>query len=147
MKIRNYIIIIFLVHLFSLISSMPIIVYGEHPYVGGYFNGNTVKAYDVIMAVNFPLLFLDIIPENEWIGGVLSVAGGHPDVTGHVYQAGIVVDSSGTVYWAPQIWLGNNLKWYFSKNVGEYNYITWYVEIYGLKMDMLTLKYLFMIHL
>lgn len=84
------------------------------------------------MGVNFPVLHLDVIPENNWISPVLSVAGGNPTVSGYIYQTGIAVSRDGSVFWAPQIWYGTTNKWFKTIRAGSYNYIAWYLEIFGI---------------
>ncbi len=47
------------------------------PYIGGYLKGSAVTASKVLDAVNFAGTKPSEIPDDKWLGGVLSVAGGN----------------------------------------------------------------------
>lgn len=102
------------------------------PYVGGYFRSGKLTTQKVIMGANFPVLFLDVIPQGAWIGPVLSVAGGNPETSGYVYQAPLWVVRNGSIEWWPQIWYGAEMRWRNQLIIGGYNYIAYYVEILGI---------------
>ncbi len=131
-RIKSYIVVFIITLILSLSNTTIIDIYAQHPYVGGYFSGDTITTSHVIMGTNFPIMFTNIIPENEWISLVLSVAGGNPSVSGYVYQSGLFVFRNGSVICVPQIWYGSTEKWYEYVNSGDYNYITWYLEIFGI---------------
>jgi hypothetical protein len=132
-KISNKILNIFLISIYCLVLLfvVPSFAYASQAYVGGYFtNGYTLPANKVIAAVSFPNTNSSVIQSNNFLSGVLSVAGGSSSntPTGYVFQSLVALYNNGGVVWAPQVWALNNSGPLFinQMNVGSNTYVGFY---------------------
>ncbi len=85
-----------------------------NPYVGFYYRTSPLETTRVVLNITFYPTYPNVIPSDNRLSAVISVAtgrivNGNVNLSGYVYQLGANLFSSGLVYFAPQLWYGNNI--------------------------------------
>jgi len=123
-----------------IISATPVFINQTDPqyYVGCYFGRLRFRTTRAIMKVQFDI-DPSIIPFGSWIGPVISANGAHPKPGGGykpshwVYQAGLMVERDGTVYFHAEVWYctlwETERVWVDEEEAGTLDYYCFYPEI------------------
>lgn len=81
--------------------------YAAQPYTGAYFNRPKSTTDAVIINIGFISTDGADLTGDHWLGGVLSVAGGDgSSPTGSIFQNGVYLNSTDSVYWACEYYSG-----------------------------------------
>jgi len=85
-----------------------------NPYVGFYYRTSPLETTRVVLNVTFYPTSPSVIPSDNRLSAVISVAtgrivDGNVNLSGYVYQLRANLFNDGLVYFAPQLWYGNNI--------------------------------------
>lgn len=104
--------------------------FAQTDYVGGYLSTGKSSTSKVIFATNFPNTDPSVIPTNNVLQSVISVAGGQNNApSGMIYQGSIELYHDGSVQYWPQWHLGDSWNNGGPWTVGTVNSICFYSEI------------------
>lgn len=103
----------------------------SQPYIGGYLSGSADTTSKVVFDVNYADTNVNDLPDNKFLAGALSVAGGSGTTpSGWVYQNGVALFNTNKVYWIPQSWCGTSQENSMSPvEIGTGDYVAYYERI------------------